>query len=102
MNELRQRDPREEEAAWLVGLVLESVGVMVDRGIAPIPVVFDLMGGLAQGVWSKLEGWVEDVRHEQGQEKYFEWMQRLALETKRHGERSGAAPAYRRSAAASG
>lgn len=93
---LRQRDSRYEDAAWLVGLTLESVGVMVDRRIVTTDMVYELMGGVSQSVWEKLSGWVEDLRREQGQDKYHEWMERLAMQMKQHAEETGAAPAYRR------
>jgi hypothetical protein len=94
--ELRRRDARDEDAAWLVGLMFESIGVMLDRRVVAPEIVFDLMGGLSQGVWDKLKRWAADVRREQDREKVFEWLQSLADRMKRYEETSGKLPAHRR------
>jgi len=93
--DLRQRGSEYEDAALLVSLTLESVGIMVHRRIVSVDVVWDLMGGVSQTAWKKLCGWAKDVRSEEDQEKFDEWFEWLAMQMKRYGETSGVEPAFR-------
>ncbi len=93
---LRAKDLRYEDAAMLVSLTLESVGIMVHRRIVSLDMVWELMGGVSQTAWGKLSGWAGDIRREQGQEKFDEWTQWLALQMERYEGDSGGEPAYRR------
>jgi hypothetical protein len=93
--ELRERDPTYENAAIQVSLTLESVAVMVHRHIVDLDVVWDLMGGILLDAWGKLSAWAGDVRTEQRQEKFDEWIQWLAEQMRRRKVETGALPAYR-------
>ncbi|MCL7976037.1 MAG: DUF4760 domain-containing protein, partial [marine benthic group bacterium] len=83
------------DAAMLVSLTVESVGIMVHRGVVEFDMVWGLMGGLVLGAWDRVEGWVVQVRREQGREKFDEWFQWLA-DRMRECEAAGEAPAYQR------
>lgn len=83
------------DAAMLVSLTVESVGIMVHRGVVEFDMVWGLMGGLVLGAWERMEGWALQVRQEQGREKFDEWFQWLA-DRMRECEAAGEAPAYHR------
>lgn len=85
-------DPEREEAAMMVSLTLESVGIMVHRGIISIDIVWELMGGMVLAAWRKMEPWAQYQREVQGREKFDEWIQWLCerLEERADGDQ----PAY--------
>ncbi len=83
------------DAAMLVSLTVESVGIMVHRGVVEFDMVWGLMGGLVLGAWERLEGWAIALRREQGRDKFDEWFQWLA-DRMRECERLGEAPAFQR------
>jgi hypothetical protein len=83
------------DAAMLVSLTVESVGIMVHRGVVEFDMVWGLMGGLVLGAWERVEGWAIEVRQEHGREKFDEWFQWLA-DRMRECEAAGEAPAFRR------
>jgi hypothetical protein len=85
-------DPKTEDAAMLVSLTLESVGIMVHRRIISLDMVWELMGGVVLAVWVKLHVWAGDQRERHGGEKFDEWIQWLCDQMKRH--RHGGDPAY--------
>ena len=79
-----RRDPEKEEAAMLVSLTLESVGIMVHRRVVALDVVWELMGGMVLASWKKMEAWAQRQREEQGGEKFDEWIQWLCEQLERH------------------
>ena len=79
----------------LVSLTVESVGIMVHRGVVEFDMVWGLMGGLVLGAWERVQGWAAEVRREQGREKFDEWFQWLA-DRMRECEKRGEAPAFQR------
>ena len=93
--ELRKGDPAREDAAMLVSLTLETVGIMVHRRIVSIDMVWELMGGVTLSVWDRLGAWVHDVREADSREKFDEWVQWLAEQLRRHAEENRVQPAYR-------
>ena len=93
--ELRAKGTEYEDAAMLVSLTLESVAIMVHRRIVSFDMVWELMGGVIQTTWGKLCMWAEAVRDEQGQQKFDEWIQWMAVQMKRYGDETGVEPAYR-------
>lgn len=90
--EKMREDPKYEDAAMLVSLTLESVGIMVHRRITSLDMVWELMGGVVLAVWEKLSVWAGQQREEQGREKFDEWIQWLCDQMKRYQE--GGDPAY--------
>jgi hypothetical protein len=93
-DELEEHGEAFLDAAMLVSLTVESVGIMVHRGVVEFDMVWGLMGGLVLGAWDRVEGWVTEVRQDQGREKFDEWFQWLA-DRMRECEAAGEAPAYR-------
>ncbi len=94
--ELRERGTEYEDAAMLVSLTVESVGLMVHRRMVSLQMVWELMGGVLLGAWVRLQGWTEGVREEQGRDKFNEWMQWLAQQLDRHKAQRDVEPVYRR------
>ena len=90
--ELEEMDPQYEDAAMLVSLTLESVGIMVHRRITSLDIVWELMGGVVLAAWKKLEVWAGEHRTAQGLEKFDEWIQWLCNQTEKHMVQSE--PAY--------
>jgi hypothetical protein len=92
---LRGMDSQYEDAAMLVSLTLESIAIMVHRRITTLDMVWELMGGVVLSSWARLRVWAEDVRKEQGREKFDEWIQWLCDQMRRHMELT-TEPAYLR------
>ena len=90
--EKMREDPKYEDAAMLVSLTLESVGIMVHRRITSLDMVWDLMGGIVPAVWKKMSVWASHLREEQGREKFDEWIQWLCDQMERY--QQGGDPAY--------
>ena len=82
--QLSQMDPHYEEAAMLVSLTLESVGIMVHRRITSLEMVWELMGGVVLTAWEKLHVWAGEHRKAQGRAKFDEWIQWLCDQMRRH------------------
>jgi hypothetical protein len=86
-----------EEAAFQIGMTLETMGVLVYRRIVPLPILDELMGDAILILWKKLSPWVEHLRTEQKRDSTYEWFQWLAdrlAETNRRTE-AGAYKIYR-------
>ena len=95
-SELRERGSEYEDAAMLVSLTVESVGLMVHRRMVSLEMVWELMGGVLLRAWDRLEGWTEVIRQEQASEKFNEWMQWLAEQLERRYASLELEPVYRR------
>jgi hypothetical protein len=91
---LRAVGPEAEDAALLVSLTLESVGIMVHRRVVELDLVWELMGGVTLAAWERLEGWIRGVREEHGREKFDEWLEWLAGQLRRSHEAPGGPPAH--------
>ena len=92
--ELRARGSQYEDAAMLVSLTLESVGIMIHRGIVSIDMVWELMGGIVLETWKRIEGWVRDTRTEHEREKFDEWIEWLVHQLEVHFDGNGDSPAH--------
>lgn len=82
--QLAELDTQYEDAAMLVSLTFESVGIMVHRRITTIEMVWELMGGVFLQAWKKLHVWAEEIRKEQARPKFDEWIQWLCEQMIRH------------------
>src|SRR5688572_16672340 len=71
--EFLAHDPPVAEAAWALGAKYETLGYLVYRGIMPIELVEELVGGLGVHLWHRLRPWAESVRQAQGQPLLLEW-----------------------------
>jgi hypothetical protein len=93
--EFRARGEQLEEAAWALSAKYETLGYLVYRGIMPIELVEELVGGVGVHLWNRLRPWAETIRAEQGQPLLLEWFQWLA-ERLQERKRPQAVPAYLR------
>ena len=84
---LRDRGQEYEDAAIRIGAMGETIGYIVYRGVAPLESIREQAGGLLLVMWRKLHVWAEDVRIEQGYERWVEWWEWLAeqLQESEHG-----------------
>jgi len=83
------------ELALAVGMKYESIGLLVCKGVLPIAIVEELVGGVAITFWRRLNPWVISMRKEQSQEYIFEWYQWLVERLEERG-RDVQEPAYKR------
>ena len=77
-----REDPKYDEAAMLVSLTLETVGIMVHRRIRSLDIVWELMGGMVLASWEKIHVSAGQQREEQGGAKFDEWIQWLCDQIK--------------------
>jgi hypothetical protein len=91
--EFRSLGPTAEEAAWALVAKYETLGYLVYRGIMPIELVEELLGGVGIRLWHRLEPWATALREQQGQPLLHEWFQWLAERLEERG-RLAAVPAY--------
>ena len=94
--DVRRLGPQYLAAVLKVSMTFETMGLLVYRGIAPFDLTLELVGGLVQVLWRKLERYTRDLRAEQGHPSYAEWFEWLAMMCARH--KSTLAPAYERAA----
>jgi hypothetical protein len=92
---LRELGAEFEEAALMIGITFETIGLVTFRRVVPFSVVQDLVGGITLSMWRKLGVWTEEVREEQGHDTWLEWFQWLAERLREQGSARGGEPAYR-------
>jgi hypothetical protein len=92
--QLRARGPDVERAAVLINMTFETMGLLVHRRIAPLPLVLELAGGIIVVSWHKLGAWMQQVRIEQAQPSWAEWFQWLAEQCEKR--KALSAPAHER------
>jgi hypothetical protein len=95
--QFRTRGAEYEDAAIALIAKYETLGYLVYRGIMPLELVEELVGGVGIHLWDRLQRWARAVRDQQGQPMLFEWFQWLAEVMQRRG-RLQAVPAYLRHA----
>ncbi len=81
-------------AALKIATTFETMGLMVFRRIAPFDLALELVGGLVQVMWRKLERYTREIRVEQSDPAFAEWFEWLAMVCRQH--KSETAPAYER------
>jgi hypothetical protein len=81
--ELRQRADV-VDAIHTVGVVYETLGVLVHRRIVPLDLVQDVMGAAVVYMWIRVKPFVEDERARQRRASVFEWFQWLAERLEEH------------------
>ena len=79
-----------EEAAFQVGMTLETMGVLVYRRIVPLSILDELMGDAILVLWRKLRPWVEHLRTEQQRDSAYEWFKWFADRLSENDRRTGA------------
>jgi hypothetical protein len=78
--DLRARGDDCERAALLIGMMYETMGLLVFREIASFKLAQELTGGLIEVLWRKLGVWVAAVRIEQSHPRFAEWFEWLAIQ----------------------
>jgi hypothetical protein len=78
ITELSELGEEWEEAAFQVGMTLETIGVLVYRRIVPLSILDELMGDAILVLWRKLRLWVENLRTEQKRDSAYEWFHWLS------------------------
>lgn len=91
---LREGGFEAENAAVLVCMTFETLGVLVYRRIAPFHLVVELAGGIVVVMWRKLGPWLEQIRVEQQQPSWAEWFEWLAQQCALY--KDEVMPAYRK------
>lgn len=74
--DLRSSKLKMDSYAYLVHAFFESTGLMVKRQLISFEVVDDLVGGVIQVVWKKLDMWIQEWRDERNPAagEWFEWL----------------------------
>ena len=67
-----------EEAAQVVGMAFETMGLLVYKRVASFEIVQELAGGLLLMMWRKLEVWIKATRVQHHNPRFGEWVQWLA------------------------
>jgi hypothetical protein len=93
-SDLEECSDGEKNAIMVVVMTFESIGVMVFRGIVPLEMVNELLGGVCVESWARLSQYTQDFRVENDRETMSEWFQWLAERLKEHHSRYGRPPAY--------
>lgn len=94
--DLRSRGAEYEEAATIVAINYEAIGLLVFKEITPFSIVKELTGGLTMVLWRKLQCWTREVRVEHSQPSFAEWFQWLAERLHEHASDKATQPAYRK------
>ena len=77
-DELIERGSEYEDAAQLVGMAFETMGLLVHEDIACFPMTQELTGGLVIMMWRKIGGWIKGTREKQKSPQFGEWVQWLS------------------------
>ena len=75
--EIQARGADYQEAAQMVGMTFETMGILVQKDVASLRIVQELTGGLLLMQWRKIEYFIKDTRIEQNNPRFGEWMQWL-------------------------
>lgn len=78
--ELVKRGADHADAALVIAMTIETVGLMVKQGILRVDTVWQLIGGMTLTAWDRLEDWILNVRLQQDNEKFAEWFEWLVLQ----------------------
>src|SRR5512135_1173533 len=63
--DVRARGVQLEDHVWAIAAKYETLGYLVYRGIMPIELVEELVGGVGVHLWERLRPWTLEVRKEQ-------------------------------------
>jgi len=75
-------------------LTFESIGVMVFRGIVPLEMLDELLGGVCVESWRRLEDYSDDSRVEPNHKAMSEWFRWIAERLEEQHARNGQKVAY--------
>ena len=93
--EFRSRGTEYVDAAYVMALRLEMLGVLVHRGAIAFDVTEDLAGGGIVSMWLRLKDFARETRVEQHYPMYLEWFQWLAEQYEKR-DRLHQSPAHER------
>jgi len=82
--QLKEMDPEFEDSILIVGMILESIGLLVYRRIASFEIVHDLAGGMIAMVWRKIGAWIIEWRELDDDPAFAEWFQWLSERAAEH------------------
>jgi hypothetical protein len=91
--EFRALGPGVEDATWALCAKYETLGYLVYRGIMPIDLVEELVGGVGCHLWARLKPWAYSLREEQRQPLLLEWFEWLTDRLNER-DRPAAVPAH--------
>ena len=91
--ELNKQGEQKIEAALVVAMTMETVGLMVHQDILRLDTAWKLIGGMTLESWGRLEGWITLWRVEQENAKFAEWFQWLVIHFKQI-KKTNSFPAY--------
>src|SRR5688500_19669622 len=91
VEDLRARGEPFEDAVWALAAKYETLGYLVYRGIMPMDLVEELVGGIGVNLWTRIAPWAEAIRKEQNQPLLLERCQWHA-ERLQEGNRPAAIP----------
>lgn len=77
IEEFRKRGPEYEQAAQVMGMTFETMGLLVYKNMASFRTVHELAGGLLLMMWRKTGYWVKEVRVAENNPRFGEWVQWL-------------------------
>jgi hypothetical protein len=86
--------PDGEDAAYLVSLTWESIGILLYRGEITLDLVDDFYSGPIVLSWQKLKVWVEEFREAQQRATASEWFHWLAERMMEREKLAPPVPAY--------
>jgi hypothetical protein len=78
LEEMQAHGQEYVEAAITVTTSFETMGMLVQKRIAPLNVVLDLAGGIITVMSRRLNQWQQDMREAQNQPSWGEWFEWLA------------------------
>lgn len=79
-DELKALGESYTKTALMIGMRYETIGLLVYRGIIPIDIVDELVGGVCLVIWQRINNWIFATREEIGHPALMEWYEWLARE----------------------
>jgi len=92
--EVRERGEDYEDAIFAIATVFETLGFLVFKRVIPLPVVRDLVGGVAIAMWRKIGPYAAELGEQEDQGRLVEWYEWLVLRLE---EQEGGLPTERAS-----
>ncbi len=90
--DMHQLDNEYEAAAQIVAMSYETMGLLVHKGVASFELTTELSGGLLLMVWRKIRGWIRGTREYEGNPRFAEWVEWLAIKVEKN--EASMVPAY--------
>lgn len=100
LESLQAMDREYEESAQIVGMVFETMGLLVYKKVASFELIQALTGGLLLMVWRKTGRWIKETREAESMDRFAEWVEWLAIQVE--SREKNMVPAYKAYVAWSG